>query len=132
MSKPKLIEYIKLISTATALVFQRHQDIVDKRINNPIYEFEVNDNYMEMQSDMIAIWTDLTLVSQSIEGNELDLASLEFIALQLDFTHCVASSYFECFEPTNPEGEQLLTDMFVEINAVIFCAKLITNFQNSW
>jgi hypothetical protein len=132
MSKPKLDEYIKLISTATSLVFQRHQYVVDKRIDNLIYEFDVNDNYMEIQSDMIAIWTDLTLVSQSVEGNELDLVSLEFIALQLDFTHCVATSYFECFEPKNPEGEQLLTDMFTEINAVIFCAKLISNFQNSW
>lgn len=132
MSNPKLIEYIKLISTATSLVFQRHQIIVNERIDNLIYEFDVNDNYMEIQSDLIDIWTDITLVSQSVEGDELDLVSLEFIALQLDFTHRIASSYFECFEPKNSEGEQLLTDMFVEINAVIFCAKLISNFENSW
>lgn len=132
MSKPKLIEYIKLISTATALVFKRHQTIVDQRINNLLYEFDVNDNYMQIQSDMIAIWTDITLVSESVEGNELDPTSLEFIALQLDFSHCIAMSYFECFEPKNIEGEQLLEDMFTEINSVIFCAKLISNFENRW
>lgn len=132
MSKPKLGEYIKLIATGTSIVMERHQSIVDKRIDNLIYEFDIDNGYREIHSEIIHIWTDLTLVSQSVEGDELDSVSLEFIALQLDFAHCVANSYINCFEPKNPEGEQLLVDMFVEINGIIFFTKLLASFDNSW
>ena len=136
MQNNKLFQYLQVLSSATSIVAKRHIEIVNDRFDNNLYNFFIYDNdddgYSLLNSKQNDIWTDLGVAAKLVECREFDLLLSNFIALQLDFVNLVSEAYDKYYQPVNPEGEQLLVDMFVEINAVIFCAKLITNFQNSW